>query len=498
MALTKVSFSMIDGEMANVVDYGADPTGTTDSAAAIQNAIDSTDGLIYFPEGEYLISTPIVLPTSNFYQNDKLRGFTGSGATLLANVDGGHIIEGPGSAYASRWVFQNLSFTSANGSSFAGIFDVTRIYNSWWSHNTFTNVNGSVFFTTSYCQSITIESNHFGQCHYVVDFELAYTLTFSENYLEACNFGVIIDGLNDPAVWAGRIQNNVIEGSSPASGGMPISLGACYGVVISGNYMEANQGPAINTNKCYIKLDNGIVPHRGLVISNNMFQPTSAQNSDPTFSVIKFNNFPVTDVNSRPAVFGNVSSGPSLVANPSVLSAYYSNQATGQAAGAVGPIIQNKQAWITSASLAFLDNRATAYDAGTSTWEVITISNLSNQCVMSFEGFLRMYNVGGTQLGITYFTFKIGFTTVGGVLTPTILEQVTLEEQEIVTGGGVYWDFGGTTVVGTSVSGSNCTITFDHFNDVSLPSVGQVFALGPQVSARTTVGDYTNIQIVFP
>jgi hypothetical protein len=53
MALTKATYSMITGAWANALDYGADPTGATDSTTALQNAINS--GLpVYIPEGTYL------------------------------------------------------------------------------------------------------------------------------------------------------------------------------------------------------------------------------------------------------------------------------------------------------------------------------------------------------------------------------------------------------------------------------------------------------------
>ena len=55
MALTKVSYSMITGAPINVLDYGADPTGVTDSTAEIQAAIAAGDS-IYCPTGTYLIS----------------------------------------------------------------------------------------------------------------------------------------------------------------------------------------------------------------------------------------------------------------------------------------------------------------------------------------------------------------------------------------------------------------------------------------------------------
>lgn len=55
MSLTKVTYSMISGATANVVDYGADETGATSSVAAVQAAIDSGAKTIYFPPGTYLL-----------------------------------------------------------------------------------------------------------------------------------------------------------------------------------------------------------------------------------------------------------------------------------------------------------------------------------------------------------------------------------------------------------------------------------------------------------
>lgn len=70
MSLTKASYSVIDGAPVNVLDYGADPTGSTDSTAAIQAAIDyaktvvntsigyavTVQSIVYFPAGTYLTS----------------------------------------------------------------------------------------------------------------------------------------------------------------------------------------------------------------------------------------------------------------------------------------------------------------------------------------------------------------------------------------------------------------------------------------------------------
>ena len=80
MALTKVPFSMISGAPVSVLDYGADPTGATDSTAAIQNAINYASPLrrqVYLCGGKFKISSALEL--KNFTSLD--------GGTLLVNAD---------------------------------------------------------------------------------------------------------------------------------------------------------------------------------------------------------------------------------------------------------------------------------------------------------------------------------------------------------------------------------------------------------------------------
>lgn len=59
MALTKATYSMLAGGAANILDFGADPTGVSGSSAAIQAAINSVNtqggGAVYIPSGTYLI-----------------------------------------------------------------------------------------------------------------------------------------------------------------------------------------------------------------------------------------------------------------------------------------------------------------------------------------------------------------------------------------------------------------------------------------------------------
>jgi len=64
MALTKVRYSMVSGSPVNALDYGADPTGATDSTAAINAAFNSGSS-VYVPNGEYLIQSAFTATPSN-------------------------------------------------------------------------------------------------------------------------------------------------------------------------------------------------------------------------------------------------------------------------------------------------------------------------------------------------------------------------------------------------------------------------------------------------
>ena len=88
MAITKVTYAMIDGAMVNVLDYGAVGDNTLDCTTAIQAAVNT--GLpVYFPSGVYKITAPIVSTGVDFViigetyaamseKNNEEDNFTGS------------------------------------------------------------------------------------------------------------------------------------------------------------------------------------------------------------------------------------------------------------------------------------------------------------------------------------------------------------------------------------------------------------------------------------
>jgi hypothetical protein len=78
MALTKVTYSMIDGTPANVLDFGAVGDGANDDTAAIQAAIDAVvtagGGAVYLPTGTYKLTDTLVVDTGVFSEGIILFG----------------------------------------------------------------------------------------------------------------------------------------------------------------------------------------------------------------------------------------------------------------------------------------------------------------------------------------------------------------------------------------------------------------------------------------
>lgn len=83
MSLTKVTYAMIEGAAANVLDYGAIADGVADDTAAIQAASlavsDAGGGVVYLPSGTYLANNLSI-------RNNVIFKGAGVGATIVKNA----------------------------------------------------------------------------------------------------------------------------------------------------------------------------------------------------------------------------------------------------------------------------------------------------------------------------------------------------------------------------------------------------------------------------
>ena len=87
MSLTKVSYSMIQGAVANVLDHGASPSNTAgQNDAAFLSAFNSGAGCVYFPAGLYFISVPIQLPAGIIVIGETAGMFSSLGVTIRNNT----------------------------------------------------------------------------------------------------------------------------------------------------------------------------------------------------------------------------------------------------------------------------------------------------------------------------------------------------------------------------------------------------------------------------
>jgi hypothetical protein len=91
MALTKVSYSLINSAAANIVDFGADPTGVNDSSAAILAAMNASDN-VYVPGNSiFKLASNLNVPRAGitFFGDGPTSqiSFSGNNRRIICNED---------------------------------------------------------------------------------------------------------------------------------------------------------------------------------------------------------------------------------------------------------------------------------------------------------------------------------------------------------------------------------------------------------------------------
>lgn len=231
MSLTKVSYSMINGAVVNVLDYGATGNGTTDDAAAVQLALNA-GGTVFFPAGTYLIGT-----TLNVLSNTQV--LLDQNATAKAKSS----LSGPLFSTSGK---TNVKFTGGifdgNKANAASATDAIYIYNSsnvWVNNTTIQNSKEHNIYvagpsTSSVSKNIYLQNNS-------------------------------LSGADGPGITFIYTSNILIENSIIFSNYTGLTSGESSFIAIVGNsfYSNTNDGCAVGNNCAYITITGNVSQYNG-------------------------------------------------------------------------------------------------------------------------------------------------------------------------------------------------------------------------------------------
>jgi len=222
MALTKVTFSMIDGPFINVKDYGAIGNGTTNDTAAVLLAIaDSAGKVLLWPVGTYLINNNVVSPVSNsawcITPSAIITNVTTSAVYNLIIIDAVSNFALYGGGTIQGYVVNNAAANAilVNISNSAATINTKNIL---IDNITFTNSNGECIFIGSGgaasvgCRNVTVNNCRIsgarrngiavGAANFVTITNNEISATYNPDHVEICS-GIDIEPL------AGQLATNI-------------------------------------------------------------------------------------------------------------------------------------------------------------------------------------------------------------------------------------------------------------------------------------------------
>lgn len=248
MPLTKVTYSMIDGAPANVLDFGAKGDGVTDDTIAIQAALNAAEA-VYFPSGTYKITTTLTISSVNrqyIYGDGKTSilaySATSNGIPLFrVGFNRDNIL-------IERLEFVNTNAQSKNDISAFVVDGTTNTVR--WFHCGFldfdrygVSLNNAMYYVFEYCTFVNISGK-------LTDSWAASAILATGFYnaftVRNCRFAAV-----DKAITLGgtgnqgasvRIEDNTFESETTNAYvgiGSYLTFTQVRGLKISGNYIEA-------------------------------------------------------------------------------------------------------------------------------------------------------------------------------------------------------------------------------------------------------------------
>lgn len=182
MSLTKVTYSMIDGAVYNVLDFGAVGDGIADDTAALQSAIDAaaagTTKTVFFPFGTYLITSTLDLKAKQI--NLIGEGYLSKSPEIIGDFNG-FLIDCSGSApstYYEPYYFSGLKFTNSNNGNALGSAGCLKLHYT----GTIKVENCTILAQAIGVSMLETISATFNDCYVIGDSGTNPTHTFSRGY----------------------------------------------------------------------------------------------------------------------------------------------------------------------------------------------------------------------------------------------------------------------------------------------------------------------------
>jgi hypothetical protein len=270
--------------------YGAKGDGVKDDTAAIQGAINYCLSTSYpkalVLSGKYKLTSSVNIDrsasesvthpntdfriiglgnSSGFYVSTAINMFS---STLTP--------DSPGMPISEFVTFEGVYFEGSSASLGAHVLNGDMFLRMKFMNCRFYQMN--LLSTDQYVQSIYLHNNTiWGATGVFLDCAGAYDVTFDGNKIEV--MGTTFKSVSTTNYTDGcRFVNNEVEACSAS----PIIGTGFSGILIAGNYFEANSGGP------QLDFSGGVLNNRGISVSGNLFLLTAAQIADPVYYAIEW------------------------------------------------------------------------------------------------------------------------------------------------------------------------------------------------------------------